>query len=474
MARQSIGQFLATLRRAHGYTQQEVADKLNVSNRAVSTWERDSSMPDILLLPVIAELYGVTVDEILNGARMDRNGDLPTLSQKAETALLRKKYARFTTQAFVLLGVFFLGLLALFFGWYTFEGDKKFDTSYRQPLSKRWELIPIAIGVVVLIVSLTCFVAIWAHAESSVNDALERKREFCILLRRLVVTWLYVAGALSVFLSGIGAIFAATNDRYYMILMYSQMIPFLCTYLSFGAILLFAGLLVKILTALKFSDDTMRQQAKCNRKLSMKISLWGLIPLCIAIVLVVVFSFVKPTSWHIYYQNSDREEFRNHMETLHIDKSDGVVREGLPAGDYHFNISEIAATVGLGEDIDMGNGFSVKFIRGPYDCVITYSSGETKLQFYCMRLRYQEFTVFDVYYKSPPTVNEEITYTVIYGKISYQTVVKELNGIMVFARVNTYDLSSLFAVVGSVIVAIDVAVCIAIYCCKRERTEIKL
>ena len=69
MEKQTIGQFLSALRRSNGYTQQEVAEKLGVSNKTVSCWERDSSYPDISAIPAIAELYGVTCDEILRAKR---------------------------------------------------------------------------------------------------------------------------------------------------------------------------------------------------------------------------------------------------------------------------------------------------------------------------------------------------------------------------------------------------------------------
>ena len=279
MARLTIGQFLATLRRAHGFTQQEVADKLNVSNRAVSTWERDSAMPDILLLPVIAELYGVTVDEILNGARMERNGDVPTLSQKSETALLRKKYSRFATQAFILLGIFLLGLLTLFLGWYSFEYANSPMISYRPALKDRWELIPIIIGAVTLIAALTSFGAIWAHAETSVNDALEKKREFIILLRRIAVVWLLASGALTFVLGGVA--FALIDKHIFAL--YGQMASLVCTYLALAIVLLFVGLVVNIFTLVKLGDDTMRQQVQVNRKLATKTALWGLIPVGVAI-----------------------------------------------------------------------------------------------------------------------------------------------------------------------------------------------
>lgn len=69
MDKKTLGSFLSALRRAQGLTQQEVADRLAVSNKAVSRWERDEAMPDILLLPAIADLFGVTVDELLRGER---------------------------------------------------------------------------------------------------------------------------------------------------------------------------------------------------------------------------------------------------------------------------------------------------------------------------------------------------------------------------------------------------------------------
>lgn len=64
-----MGEFLAAMRKSKGYTQQEVADRLLVSNKTVSSWERGASCPDIGMLPALAELYGVTCDEIIAGER---------------------------------------------------------------------------------------------------------------------------------------------------------------------------------------------------------------------------------------------------------------------------------------------------------------------------------------------------------------------------------------------------------------------
>ena len=61
----TIGRKIAELRKAHNMTQFELADALGISFQAVSNWERCASMPDISKLPELAEIFGVTIDEVL-------------------------------------------------------------------------------------------------------------------------------------------------------------------------------------------------------------------------------------------------------------------------------------------------------------------------------------------------------------------------------------------------------------------------
>ena len=51
-------------------TQRDLTDKLNVSDKTVSRWERDINAPDLSLLPIIADLFDVTCDELLRGERV--------------------------------------------------------------------------------------------------------------------------------------------------------------------------------------------------------------------------------------------------------------------------------------------------------------------------------------------------------------------------------------------------------------------
>ncbi|MGN0487196.1 MAG: helix-turn-helix domain-containing protein [Acutalibacteraceae bacterium] len=61
----SLGAFLAILRKDASMTQREMAEKLNVSDKTVSHWECDESSPDISMLPAIADLFGISIDELL-------------------------------------------------------------------------------------------------------------------------------------------------------------------------------------------------------------------------------------------------------------------------------------------------------------------------------------------------------------------------------------------------------------------------
>lgn len=61
----SVGAKISELRKKRNMTQMELADKMNISFQAVSNWERGNSMPDIGKLPELAQLFGVTIDELL-------------------------------------------------------------------------------------------------------------------------------------------------------------------------------------------------------------------------------------------------------------------------------------------------------------------------------------------------------------------------------------------------------------------------
>ena len=65
----AIGKNIAELRKSSGMTQEQLAETLGVSSQSVSKWENEVTMPDIMLLPVIAGCFDITVDELYGGRK---------------------------------------------------------------------------------------------------------------------------------------------------------------------------------------------------------------------------------------------------------------------------------------------------------------------------------------------------------------------------------------------------------------------
>ncbi len=117
MAKNSLGQFIAALRKAKGMTQQDVAERLNVSNKAVSRWERDECAPDLSVIPALAEMFGVTCDELLRGERITNKENPEKKEKKMEKqvkTLVNRTLSGFKTLIWISLAVAVVGLVCMF------------------------------------------------------------------------------------------------------------------------------------------------------------------------------------------------------------------------------------------------------------------------------------------------------------------------------------------------------------------------
>lgn len=88
-----IGKFIATSRKKKGLTQIELADKLNITDRAVSKWERGKGCPDISLLEDLSKILDVSIIELLKGEKMKK-----TKSLEKEELLYSMNYAKESTK----------------------------------------------------------------------------------------------------------------------------------------------------------------------------------------------------------------------------------------------------------------------------------------------------------------------------------------------------------------------------------------
>lgn len=65
MSKKTLGMMIASLRKEKRMTQIELAEKMGVTDKAVSKWERDLACPDVSTLPKLAEVFDISVDELM-------------------------------------------------------------------------------------------------------------------------------------------------------------------------------------------------------------------------------------------------------------------------------------------------------------------------------------------------------------------------------------------------------------------------
>ena len=78
----TIGERINRARKDRGLTQEKLAEMMGVSSQAVSKWENDQSYPDITTLPKLADILGLSVDEILSGKRNEIPGEVSIVPEE--------------------------------------------------------------------------------------------------------------------------------------------------------------------------------------------------------------------------------------------------------------------------------------------------------------------------------------------------------------------------------------------------------
>ena len=89
MDMQKIGNFLAKLRKENNLTQNELGEQIGVTNKTISRWENGNYLPPVEMLQILANIYGVSINEILNGERINEN-DYKDISEQNVKSALKK------------------------------------------------------------------------------------------------------------------------------------------------------------------------------------------------------------------------------------------------------------------------------------------------------------------------------------------------------------------------------------------------
>ncbi len=111
--KQQIGANISAYRKREGWTQAQLANKLNYSDKAVSKWERGESVPDVLILADLAELYGITVNDLLvdPNALPEQTGAVQHAMEQVVEKTLKRKANKNTILQLSSVLVWFVALL---------------------------------------------------------------------------------------------------------------------------------------------------------------------------------------------------------------------------------------------------------------------------------------------------------------------------------------------------------------------------
>ncbi len=91
-----IGKFLCALRKEQNLTQEQLGEKLGVSNKTISRWENGNYMPPVEMLLELSKFYNISINEILNGERITKQEDFKQVAEKNLKEVLSQ--SAFTTQ----------------------------------------------------------------------------------------------------------------------------------------------------------------------------------------------------------------------------------------------------------------------------------------------------------------------------------------------------------------------------------------
>ena len=119
-----IGKFIAALRKDKGMTQEQLGEKLGVTNKTVSRWENGNYMPDVEMLSLLSKEFGVTINELITGELLDAKDfkkaaddnlvtalNSSTFTLKEKIMFFKKKWLREHIATIVLCAIAWIGIM---------------------------------------------------------------------------------------------------------------------------------------------------------------------------------------------------------------------------------------------------------------------------------------------------------------------------------------------------------------------------
>ncbi len=495
----TIGEFLAKIRKEKGYTQREVAEKLGISNRTLSAWEQGRAYPDILTLSQLAEIYGVTADEILKGERAQpaqpaQQDEPANTAQTAEasrpeepvepateesggnrllgdsTGVINENHAengqnngtvaakeyresadKFSLQSKILAAVHCCGALLCCIG-------------FVSAIFILWlGILLLTLGACSVIVSCCLLAAFTDGALKRIgvrprtyNSAFNAEQNrYALSIGKSNAFAAYVCGAVwCVF-----ALVLSFLTHGVMSLMIS-LLP-----ISFGLIMIIGAAVGLSSDIKKYGTAAQRAVNKANHKLLKKCLGFTAIPVAIAVGVIIFFAVWRETERFVDFKGQ-RDGMVAYMQTA-ILKNDNY-SGNCPEGEYALDFSDVTTV----DDFVRVHQYFYAVLRedGSIELFTAEAEQSSPLGVEAVKPQY-----FDKVY-SIPVQNDVIkVYDVRYGcgVVEYSNVesiveIKEEDGEYVVTRTEITDYSSDGLAVGVWIIIISAVVCVAVYCVKRK------
>lgn len=198
MNKEKFGKFVCELRKEKGMTQQELGNRLYLTNKAISKWERGLSFPDICMLQDIAQILDVSVLELLNGEKNTQTeisnevaNRIIEDTMKHSGQLIKKLRRKFTVIIGLTIGLLPLLIMLFSIAYFNILKDEKslddalFTLIF---LFLAATLIFIISGIPLVGIMLT---NMW-HASNLMNNNKRLKKIICIVLYSAFGIWLTI------------------------------------------------------------------------------------------------------------------------------------------------------------------------------------------------------------------------------------------------------------------------------------------
>lgn len=131
MNQEKIGKFISTVRKEKKLTQKQLADKLGITDRAISKWENGKSMPDLSLLKPLCDILEITINELLNGEYTSKDDKKNDLENNIVNVINYNRKRQNVSELLFYLFILLFGTIMIFLSMLIFDTqiDKVFENA---------------------------------------------------------------------------------------------------------------------------------------------------------------------------------------------------------------------------------------------------------------------------------------------------------------------------------------------------------